>query len=329
MTEIIRRSLWHSERTERLLQNELSCTYGIPYLDDSLSKILPTDMTIIGATTGAGKTELATNIASHNARDGKRVFFIALEAAKGEIHRRIKWPYVLNWCLHNKSRFPLGTFFNFRDWILGEYDAVTAVFEEKLADELEETFRNLDIYYPTVSEFLRDDLRCLWEDGIDSRDLIIVDHLHYLDHEETQETLGVKRNVSTIRDLVNKHKIPCILICHLRKPDRFANGVTPRIWELHGSSEISKQCTNAVSFASTTTVGDQEYTKVMTAVEVLKARWAAGTGYLGVCEFNWQSKTYGPTYDLFRVKDRLCQNVDPVNFADKPFWAKRMFRENL
>ena len=59
--------------------------FGIKYLDAALHGIKPNDLILIGASSGAGKTELCTHIAKTNAKLGKRVRYIALEAEKNEI----------------------------------------------------------------------------------------------------------------------------------------------------------------------------------------------------------------------------------------------------
>jgi replicative DNA helicase len=57
-----------------------NCYFGVTYLDAALKGICPNDLILIGATSGAGKTELCAQIARINAKLGKRVNYIALEA---------------------------------------------------------------------------------------------------------------------------------------------------------------------------------------------------------------------------------------------------------
>ena len=93
-----------NERPERaeLVGRQLS--YGIQFLDDILRGILPHDLILLGASTGAGKTEAAKQIAMHNALLGKRVHYFALEAEPKEIERRVKYALLVHHLRTDKSR---------------------------------------------------------------------------------------------------------------------------------------------------------------------------------------------------------------------------------
>ena len=52
------------ERQERMDQRPHMLSFGVHFLDCSLKGILPTDLIILGAKTGHGKTALATLIAA-------------------------------------------------------------------------------------------------------------------------------------------------------------------------------------------------------------------------------------------------------------------------
>ena len=105
------------------------------------------------------------------------------------------------------------------------------------------------------------------EAEFDDCSLVIIDHLHYIDFEEHSENVGVKRNVAKIRTLVNKYRVPTILISHLRKSFRGTDSIVPQIDELHGSSEISKQANHVISFGACYRIGEYEMTKPTTAFD--------------------------------------------------------------
>jgi hypothetical protein len=80
------------ERVERS-KNELK--YNHAFLDDLLRGIAVNDLIVLGAETGAGKTEFARAIAASNAKQGRRVYYFALEAEPKEIERRTKYAIML------------------------------------------------------------------------------------------------------------------------------------------------------------------------------------------------------------------------------------------
>jgi replicative DNA helicase len=79
------------ERSERRRLGARALPYHHAFLDDYLRCIMPNDLILLGAETGAGKTELARHIGAANARNGKRVYYFALEAEDKEIERRTKY----------------------------------------------------------------------------------------------------------------------------------------------------------------------------------------------------------------------------------------------
>ena len=312
-----------SERIQRLTDAALACEYGIGYLTDTLAKILPADLVVLGGRTGAGKTELATQIAKHNAQQGKKVCYIALEGDRFELEQRIKYNKISKIYYENPSKYG-GGYLNFRDWKLTTFDDKLKEIDSEITDLVAEECEELEIIYPSVTEFFRDDLELMWEELSESFDLIIIDHLHYIDFEESNEHIGVKRNVSKIRGLINKYRVPAILISHLRKTAYANKSITPQIEELHGSSEISKQANHVISFSRCYEIGDHEFEKPMTAFEILKTRWAEGVGYIGVTNFDFKTKKYDDPYALYRIKDRFCTKAKPVKISRAPHWANRM-----
>ena len=84
------------ERQERLADAEMGLPYAVTFLQDCLYNILPSDVILLAARTGAGKTELAKMFASHIAKLGHPVHYFALEANSNEIERRIKYGLIKN-----------------------------------------------------------------------------------------------------------------------------------------------------------------------------------------------------------------------------------------
>ena len=57
-------------------------TYPMQFLNDTLGGIMKSELVVIGADSGCGKTELANHIAFHNAERGKNVYLFSLEGDK-------------------------------------------------------------------------------------------------------------------------------------------------------------------------------------------------------------------------------------------------------
>jgi hypothetical protein len=320
-----------NERTQRLTDYALGCEFGISFLDDAIAKILPTDLVVAGAASGFGKTELGTIIAKHNCAKGKRVLYIALEADEFEIHQRIKYQEIAKLFFQDREPYK-DLWLSFRDWKLGFFD-VRLQKLEALADLEMLRYENITVITPQVAEFFRKDLELTWDSLSESHDMVILDHLHFLDYEEQSESLGVKRNIAKIRNLVSKSRIPCIVISHLRKQGRTNEAITPQMEELHGSSEIYKQANHVLSFTKCYGLTFDEKTvnfkEPLTAMEILKTRWAEGVSYIGLLNFDNQRKQYDELYFLLKIKNRFATQTEPVFYNRRPYWAKNMHAKDL
>ena len=105
------------ERTERQRHAVQLLPFHVGFLDDYFRGILPHDLILIGADTGAGKTDLVSAIARRNAQDGRNVHIIALEAEPLEIERRTKFAYIA-WQAAERKNTNLDRI-NYVDWYLG------------------------------------------------------------------------------------------------------------------------------------------------------------------------------------------------------------------
>lgn len=307
--------LWLAEREQRLNDSELGCEWGETYLSDAIPKLLPTDLTVVGAKTGSGKTEFAAIIASHNVRLGKKVLLVALEADRYEMHQRIKYREVAK---------RMDSFVNFRDWKLGRLEkTVGPDVEHEVCEELKTQMANLKIITPNLATFYREKLHQLYEWAKERADLIIIDHLHYIDFKEERENSGIKKNVAEIRTLVNTYRIPTIVFSHLRKPERIGGkySILPSLDELYGSSEISKQANHVISFGRVYEIGELQLSKPSTGFMVAKTRWAEGEGFMGLVRFNPKTKCYADSYNLFRLTNRWATDAKAVDPCDAPYWA--------
>ena len=233
-----------AEIEPRTKNRERLLSFGIDYLDDSMLGIMPNDLILIGAYSGAGKTAICCNIAAANIAKGKRVHYIALEAEIYEIERRIKYQFFANFFFKDPERPKIDI--NFQNWMMGDYFESCKLYEAQAQKEMEEKFSTLFVLYKQ-NKFDVQDLIFTVTSFSDETDLIIVDHIHYFDYDDDKENRAIKEIAKTARMLTLEQGKPMILVSHLRKRDRTTDDICPGIEEFHGSSDLYKIATKAVT----------------------------------------------------------------------------------
>lgn len=303
------------ERKYRLEIGKKVLNFGIPFLDECLGGILSNDLILIGSKTGTGKTQLACSIAQENIRNGKRVHYFALEAEENEIERRIKYQWIA------EKYFQLSTrpkvHLCYLDWYKGLLDTELNAIEKEV-ELMYPTLENLFTYYRTARFRTEDFLRLALSIQKET-DLIIVDHLHYFDHDDMNENKAVKETVVTIRDCALKSGKPVILIAHIRKSDRKSKQIVPDIDDFHGSSDTGKIATKAITIApSRERRGDGLKT---TYVQTLKCRIDGSRQYqTGVLAFNFKSSQYEKPYYIGELSAD-GSSLRCLSSEELPFWA--------
>ncbi|MEK6732334.1 MAG: DnaB-like helicase C-terminal domain-containing protein, partial [Candidatus Omnitrophota bacterium] len=170
------------------------CTYGIKPLDDALICMAKNELVVIGADSGAGKSELALSIARTNIKRGKRVALYYLEGGYEEAISRMKWRDIVEEYYKNYSH--LGINMDYRRWALNiEKDKALEEIECKLWEQYKTAYKNNLCLYSlkegmTVENLISSilDFHKLVPTGepgpfnttgkVDL-DLIIIDHLQY------------------------------------------------------------------------------------------------------------------------------------------------------
>lgn len=223
--------------------------FGVDYLDDATRGILPDDLVLMSAASGAGKTQLCVNTALANLEDEKIVHYIALEAGEYEIMRRLKFAAVAERFFADSARPRLGRKFNFTDWYLGIFAKELALYEEEAAAYCEVAYKKLMLYHKGdkfgVTELIASVLECAGE-----TDLILIDHFHYFDLEEVNENAAAKDIAKCLRDLIHSEGKPVILVAHLRKKHGgIDDELVPGMEEIHGGSDIYKIATKVITLA--------------------------------------------------------------------------------
>lgn len=305
--------------------------FPISFVNDVIGAVRPSDLIIIEAKTGIGKTEMLTLIASQAAKSGKQVFFCALEAEKMEIERRIAFKEVAKIFYANRSDFPATLHLDYTDWILDRYPELDELNTHVSEDVMPRVTEGIEFYTPMLSDFTRKDFLQIYSEVVKlGCQLFLFDHIHYLSPMSNKETENqhLRNTVVTLRDLINKHEVPIISASHIRKEDRGNSSYLPTLEDLHGSSEISKQANHVISFGPCYEIPSKDDFKKMiapvpgsTLCRVLKSRTgrAGADRYVGLLKFDLQERSYSENYIPYRT-DKFSEKIFPMKLTEFERW---------
>lgn len=308
------------ELDERRLNASRALKYHNAFLDDCLRALLPNDLVLLGAPTGLGKTDLAMNIATSNASTGKRVHYFALEAEPRELERRTKFALLSGLC--HQASVPGRERMNYADWLLGHCEDVCGHFNARVEAHISKHLGTFYTYYRGNS-FGADDLAKNIVQVHKSTDLIVVDHLHYIDSkEDSNEATALGETVKTIRDVALNVGKPVLLIAHLRKKDSNSKRLVPTIDDFHGSSNITKICTHAITIERCSVLEMANWWQAPTFFSVLKDRRSGAAPFVAMMEFDRRTKSYAGSYTLGKLM-KSGSEWQPIQIQDRPEWAVR------
>lgn len=307
-----------TENEERMDQAPRCLKFGVHFLDVALGGIFPGDLILLGAKTGIGKTSLAVLIAQANALKGKRVHFFALEAEPKEIERRLKYNMVAE-AMAERRRIGYDRL-NFLDWYMGRFNKLTAAIEVTIDGELAQAYRNLHTYYNDGTITIETLERLIL--GIQGdTDLVVIDHLHFLDSDDPSENRAMKAITKRIRMLALSIGKPVIVVAHVRKSERRGAPLVPTLDDFHGSSDIPKIATKAIMIAPAYDQSSGESHKWATFIHPAKCRFdGQRTRYVGVVMYNSRMGAYERPFSL----GRLSTAGDEFTFLsakETPTWA--------
>lgn len=222
--------------------NEIVAKYGIPCLDNDLKGILKSDLILIGASTGCGKSTIAKLIAEENAKNNKEITVISLENFKGDDF------------LENLFQEYKTTTKNYNidiiDFInLYQQNGIEKKSLKIAEQKTRERYKNISYIYREEEDYtteqLKEDVKYIFRET--QTDLIILDHVDYLDKECGENDIDhITKLMSTIRSMQLVYKIPMVCISHLRKNNigNVKNPVLiPSLDDFIGSSNKTKIAT--------------------------------------------------------------------------------------
>lgn len=309
------------ERAERKGLSKELLSFGVSYLDDSLLGILPDDLILVGAPSGIGKTQFCVNMALANISNGKRVHFFALEASQFEIERRLKWQILTTNFYGDKDRPRLGRPLLFDEWEVGMYEGLLDAYEAWAEKYCIDTFKGLNVFYKS-HDF---DVNKLIESVnyvASETDLIIVDHVHYFDWDDSNDNRALKEIAKAARALGKQNRKPIVLVSHLRKRDRKNEELAASLDEFHGSSDLTKIATKVISIGpGGQAPGGGYFTYMRTA----KNRHSGSSSrYLGQVVFDEKRGSYGSEYKIGWAN---TAKFSELAVFERPSWMGRSSKQ--
>lgn len=325
------------ETLQRQADGMLMLNYGVGFLDDALTGIMPSELIVIAGRTGIGKTELAISIAKYNATRCN-VWLMALEAESLEVQRRMKYQLIAKEFFANRNSFPADLNLNYSDWACDRYGDKLIALDHLASEVLQEQLQNLTIFQPDFSEFQKSDFCAVYEEAVrKGARLVILDHIHYIAADKKEHEYDhVRQTMWRLREMINKHRVPIIAFSHLHKESKADKNWVPTLDDLHGSSEISKQANQVIAFAPCYALpSSQDKSKMVnqsagtTLCRVLKSRRGqiAADRYIALMKFNLDTRSYSENYIPFGT-DRFSNTLEPLKYESFERWMQGNGRES-
>ena len=334
------------EREIRLMEGRNVIPYGISFLDEVLGGISQSDVIVVGAKTGAGKTQLAVSTALHIASlikkdEKKKVHYLALEAEDREIERRAKYTLVSRAYFADAFKAKCDVSVSYRNWRMGRLDSVMEKYEKQVQPQLEAALSNIETLYRNSGDFNLKALEKNLLKVVGESKFIVLDHLHYVD-TGVDENSEYKQIIKTVRDIALKYKVPIMVIAHLRKNQVFKNPpIVCNLEDFHGTSNVPKIATVCIM------IGPKPYRRPKDADEVVAGMGKAAVTktpalqhmsptyinvrkyrldgeaarYTALVDFNKRYGTYEKPYSLGRLISADTEWLQ-VPQAEWPEWAK-------
>lgn len=283
---------------------------GIAFLDDCLGGIYPRDLYLIGAGTGVGKTEAAFSVVEAAGRAGKRTYLFALEAEVGELSARLYFRELARQC--PDAHLDYGA------WWRGKYQDLDAKFGKGIREKLASDLATVRVLYKKKGDFTPRNLHQQLEAISSKAEVVVLDHIHVIDRDDTDQLRVESRAIRMLRDLALDAQIPVVVVSHVRKALPGSPRAIPSIDDLHGCSNLSKVATQVVMFARDWDGDRPEPHLSPTFIKVAKDRKGRATGLIARTFYNLRSATYQEAYELGKLRG---QKFEPLPPELLPSWA--------
>lgn len=300
--------------------------FRIGFLRDIAIGMLDIEHVVLGAPTGAGKTTIAASVAKSESAAGGRVAYLALEAHENEIEQRLLFQEMARLAWERRvASFTELEQFTYASWCHGRCGDIVAAVRQDALIRFRNDCRGLRTLYRT-GRFTRDDLVRFMKAVSGEVDLIILDHLHFIDDGDDDEVRAMKRTVKAASDCIQDMRTPVMAIAHLRKIDVRSKRLIPHIADFHGASDITKVATKVITVAPAWDHERQASYLAPTYMHVSKDRLVGEQNYTAVLGFDLRSSTYHRPYELGRLSPDGAK-WEAVKAVDLPWWAENEARK--
>jgi archaellum biogenesis ATPase FlaH len=298
--------------------------YGNAFLDDALNGIYADDLVLITTKTGGGKTELASNIAYNAAKEKKRVYYFALEAHIGEIEARIKFKLLASEFYADKFKVNDSDFPDYQNWINGKQADIFKEYHSRIDLKIIDELSTLHTYYGD-HEFNIESFEGIMGQIGDKCDLIILDHIHHMDlMDDKNENSALKRTIRQIKKIVSFYRKPAVIICQMRKADRYSKQLLPSSDDIQGASELIKIATRIIVAAPARDQIADKANVFPTYFKILKNRFSgARTYFTALSAFDSQSNKYSDKYSLGILMDDESR-FEEIKTWEHPKWSNQL-----
>jgi nucleoside-triphosphatase THEP1 len=288
------------------------------------------DLVLIGAKTGAGKSQLVTAIAKHVAGQGAVVDMFALEAEKHEIARRIKFSMMAEEYYADADKMPINGSIRYGAWRRNKLNDVLGKYEKYAQGRFDNELSGLRVHYREDGIYDHDRLEKEIKAVASSTSLIIIDHIHYVDIDGENENAAYKRIIKTIRDLTLKHGVPIIVVAHLRKTQPFRDkALVPNSEDFHGTSDLTKIATTCILLGKAPPAMDQPVHLRPTYMRVTKSRIEGDLSWMcALTEFDIRKNIYIPGYQLGMLQDSDSK-FEMLKDGFMPYWAQHLWGKQI
>lgn len=300
---------WLNEEKERKsIDIKKICKFGIQCLDNTLFGILKKDFIVIGADSGAGKSEVCLKIAIHNAKEGRKVGLYFIEGGDIEAIARIKWSLICDRYYKNKMT---GLDMNYRKWRMNMIkEPLMDKLEQDCHEEIESVLENIMLYgYEkglSIQNFIDSlDYFLKPEEGFEDDpfsyshkvDIIIIDHLQYFNLSNPNKELSEQSEIlKKVNEIAHGFSVPVILVSHLRKKEKDRG--LPNQEDFYGTSNTPKMSSIAITMTSTPSPDGKNYP---TYFRVVKSRTKIPSNYALLCDYNLELGNYEDKYSCYRL----------------------------
>ena len=311
------------EKEERIEDSKHLVPYAVPFLEDMLGGIGRTEIILVGATSGAGKTEVTSIQAAHVASLGKRAHVFSLEAEPYEIERRLKYGYLANLYRTRTKGIKSGhiTYSNFRK---NRLSAEFAPYEAEIEAIFDEKYSTLHTYYKKRGDFGIRELKREIMKLKGKTDFIALDHIHFVDLEGENENRELGNVIKSLRTLSQAVEAPIWVVGHFNKEASKSGRLVPRKEAFQGTGSLYQVATTCIMLAKARGKEDLRATCSGSATyfEVSKSRLEGNCNrWCGVSMFDTYINRYTPYYAVGEITrdGKLWNNSD----KDLPQWVNK------